>query len=225
MEHPILFLDMLFKAIHINLPPHVTYTWLVMLILIILARLASSSINMIPQGAQNVFEVIIGNAEDFLVSIAGEEGRAFFPFICTLFLLIFSCNIIGMLPGGFAPTSSLNTTAGCAICVFIYTHYLGIKLHGAKYIKHFLGPMPALAPLMLIIELIGHFARVLSLSFRLFGNMFGHELVLGILIAIAGLYLAPLPIMFLGLFTSFVQALVFVLLSMIYFAGAMEEAH
>ena len=94
-----------------------------------------------------------------------------------------------------------------------------------KYIKHFIGPIPLLAPLMFVLELIGHFARVMSLSVRLFGNIFGKETVLGMLFALAGLYLAPLPILFLGLLVSFIQAVVFMLLSIVYFAGAMEEAH
>jgi F-type H+-transporting ATPase subunit a len=112
-----------------------------------------------------------------------------------------------------------------AICTFLLTHIIGVKLHGVKYIKHFLGPVMWLAPLMLILELIGHLARVMSLSIRLFGNIFGKETVLGIFFMIAGLYLAPLPILFLGILVSFIQALVFTLLSIIYFALAMEEAH
>jgi F-type H+-transporting ATPase subunit a len=112
-----------------------------------------------------------------------------------------------------------------ALCTFVLTHIIGIRFHGAKYIKHFMGPVVALAPLMFLIELIGHFARVMSLSIRLFGNIFGKEKVLGILFGLAGFALLPLPILFLGILVSFIQALVFALLSMVYFAGAMEEAH
>ncbi len=95
----------------------------------------------------------------------------------------------------------------------------------AKYLKHFLGPVMFLAPLMIIIEIIGHLARIMSLSIRLFGNIMGKEKILGILFGLAGLYFAPLPILFLGLLVSFIQALVFMLLSIVYFTGAMEEAH
>jgi len=112
-----------------------------------------------------------------------------------------------------------------ALCTFVYTHYLGIKFHGAKYIKHFLGPIPWLAPLFFPIEIIGHCARVLSLTLRLFGNIMGEDLVLAILIFLAGKFLAPLPMMFLAVFTSMVQAFIFTLLSMMYFAGSMEHAH
>ena len=105
-----------------------------------------------------------------------------------------------------------------ALCTFIFTHYLGLKYHGVKYIKHFLGPVPALAPLFLPIELIGHSARVMSLTLRLFGNIMGEDLVLAILLMLAGAFLAPLPMMFLAVFTSIVQAFIFSLLSMMYFA-------
>ncbi len=107
----------------------------------------------------------------------------------------------------------------------VFTHVIGVKYHGIKYIKHFLGPVWWLIPIILPIEIIGHLARILSLSFRLFGNITGHELVLMILFMLAGAFFAPLPIMAMGIFVSFVQAFVFFLLSIMYFSGAMEEAH
>ena len=225
MEHPILFLDLLQGFFKTHIPPHVTYTWLTMLLLVGLGLMASRQVSLVPKGAQNVFELIIGGLEEFMVEVTGEEGRAFFPFICTLFLYIALCNLIGLLPGFFSPTANINTTLSLALCTFLYTHYLGVKYHGAKYIKHFLGPIPALAPLFLPIEIIGHFARVLSLTLRLFGNIMGEDLVLAILLFLAGPFLAPLPMMFLAVFTSVVQAFVFTLLSMMYFAGSMEHAH
>ena len=214
MEHPILFLDLLFGSFGIHIPPHVTYSWIIILILVGLGLLASRSISLVPKGAQNVFELVIGGLEDFMVEITGEEGRAFFPFIASFFLYIMFCNLIGLLPGFLSPTSNINPTLSLALCTFVYTHYLGIRYHGAKYIKHFLGPIPALAPLFFPIEIIGHFARVLSLTLRLFGNIMGEDLVLAILLFLAGMFLAPLPMMFLAVFTSVVQAFVFTLLSM-----------
>jgi F-type H+-transporting ATPase subunit a len=225
MEHPILFLDLLFGKFGLHIPPHVTYAVLVSLILLGLGMLAGKKVSMVPTGAQNVFELIVGGLEDFMVEITGEEGRAFYPYICTVFLFIMTCNLVGLLPGFFSPTANINTTLALALCTFLYTHYLGVKYHGAKYIKHFLGPIPALAPLFLPIEIIGHFARVLSLTLRLFGNIMGEDLVLAILLFLAGMFLAPLPMMFLAVFTSVVQAFVFTLLSMMYFAGSMEHAH
>jgi F-type H+-transporting ATPase subunit a len=225
MEHPILFLDLLQGIFKTHIPPHVTYTWLVMLLLLGLGMLAGRQVTLVPKGAQNVFELIVGGLEEFMVEITGEEGRAFFPYICTVFLFIALCNLIGLMPGFFSPTANINTTLALALCTFLYTHYLGVKYHGAKYIKHFLGPIPALAPLFFPIEIIGHFARVLSLTLRLFGNIMGEDLVLTILLFLAGMFLAPLPMMFLAVFTSVVQAFVFTLLSMMYFAGSMEHAH
>uniref|UniRef100_A0A7C3Z0R2 ATP synthase subunit a n=1 Tax=Desulfobacca acetoxidans TaxID=60893 RepID=A0A7C3Z0R2_9BACT len=225
MEHPILFLDLLTGAFNLHIPPHVTYTWLIMLTLLGLGYLASRSVSLVPTGAQNVFELIVGSLEEFMVEITGEEGRAFFPYIGTVFLFILVCNLIGLLPGFFSPTANINTPLALALCTFVFTHYLGIKYHGAKYIKHFLGPIPWLAPLFFPIEIIGHTARVLSLTLRLFGNIMGEDLVLAILLLLAGKFLAPLPMMFLAVFTSAVQAFIFTLLSMMYFAGSMEHAH
>jgi F-type H+-transporting ATPase subunit a len=204
---------------------HVIHSWLVMLIMIVGAVFLSRGIQMLPRKGQNFLEFIVESLENFMVDITGPEGRAFFPFIATIFLYIFICNLIGLVPGFFSPTADYNTTLSMAICTFILTHAIGIKFHGAKYIKHFLGPSWALAPLLFIIELIGHFARVLSLSVRLFGNIFGKEKVLGILFGLWGLYLAPLPMLFLGILVSFIQAVVFMLLSIVYFSLAMEEAH
>jgi F-type H+-transporting ATPase subunit a len=199
--------------------------WLVMVILLLLALACGKGVQLLPKKGQNVFEVLIGGLENFMVEITGPEGRFFFPFIATIFLFILVSNLIGLIPGFFSPTANLNTTLALALCTFAYTHIIGIKFHGAKYIKHFLGPVWWLAPLMFPIELIGHFARIMSLSVRLFGNIFGKETVLTILFLLAGLYLAPLPILFLGILVSFIQALVFMLLATMYFVGAMEHAH
>jgi F-type H+-transporting ATPase subunit a len=156
----------------------------------------------------------------------GEKGRVFFPILATLGLFIFLSNALGLIPGFYSPTASINTTLACALIVFVMTHIIGIKTHGFKYIKQFLGPIWWLAPLMFPIEIISHLSRVLSLTLRLFGNIFGEDLVLGILLLLAGKFLAPAVVMmFLALFTSFIQAFVFVLLSMIYFSTALEEAH
>jgi F-type H+-transporting ATPase subunit a len=196
-----------------------------MLIMIVGAILLAKGIQMIPRKGQNLLEVVVDGLENFLVEITGPEGRAFFPYIGTIFLYIFICNLIGLVPGFFSPTANYNTTLSMAICTFILTHVIGIKFHGAKYIKHFMGPSLMLAPVLFIIELIGHFARIMSLSIRLFGNIFGKETILTILFGLAGLYLAPLPMLLLGVLVSFIQAVVFMLLSIVYFSLAMEEAH
>ncbi len=229
MEHPILFLVQLFDAIGLGSfahhYPHVLYTWLAMIILIGFGFLATKGISMIPTKGQNFFEIVIGGMEEFIVDITGEEGRRFFPILATIFLYIFVCNMLGLFPGFYPPTASVNTTASCALVVVPMTHIIGVMYHGPKYIKHFMGPIWWMVPIILPIEIIGHVARIMSLSIRLFGNMMGHELVLGILFLLAGAFFAPLPIMALGIFVSLVQAFVFFLLSTMYFAGAMEHAH
>jgi F-type H+-transporting ATPase subunit a len=229
MEHPILFLVKLFEMIGLgdfaHHYPHVIYTWLVMLLLIILGIIGTKGISMVPTKAQNVFEIIIGGIEDFTVDMAGDEVRRFFPILATVFIYIFVCNLLGLIPGFYPPTANLNTTLSCALVVVPLTHIIGVMYHGPKYIKHFMGPIWWLVPIMLPIELIGHLARIMSLSIRLFGNMSGHELVLAILFLLAGAFFAPLPIMAMGIFVSLVQAFVFFLLSTMYFAGAMEHAH
>jgi len=229
VEHPFLFFTKLFGIFGLGdwaaSNPHVVYSWVVIALLIGLGALAAKGIQMVPTKAQNVFELIVSGMEEFMVDITGEEGRWLFPLAGTIFLYVFISNLLGLLPGFFPPTANLNTTASCALVVFFATHIIGIKYHGAKYIKHFMGPVWWMSPLIFIIEVIGHFARILSLSFRLFGNMMGHEIVLAILFGLAGAFFAPLPIMALGIFVSFVQGFVFFLLTVIYFTGAMEHAH
>jgi len=229
VEHPFLFFVKLFEMVglghfaHQN--PHVIYAWVVIALIVGLGALAAKSIQMVPTKAQNVSELIVSGMEEFMVDITGEEGRWLFPLAGTVFLYVFIGNLIGLVPGFFPPTANLNTTASIALVVFTFTHVIGIKYHGAAYVKHFMGPVWWMSPLIFIIEIIGHFARILSLSFRLFGNMMGHEIVLAILFGLAGAFFAPLPIMALGIFVAFVQAFVFFLLSVIYFSGAMEHAH
>ncbi len=229
MEHPIFFITKLFEAVGLghfaHSYPHVTYTWLIMLLLIVVSLLAVRSIKMIPEGGQNFFEVVVSGIENFQVEVMGEHGRSLFPLIATLGLFIFLSNVLGLIPGFYSPTASINTTLACALIVFVTTHIIGVKYHGFKYIKHFLGPIWWMAPLMLPIEIIGHLSRVLSLTLRLFGNIMGEDLVLAILLFLAGTFLAPLPLMFLAVFTSFVQAFIFALLTMMYIAGSMEEGH
>lgn len=229
MEHHYYFLVEILSALGLghfaHEYQHVLHSWLIMAILVVGSLLLTKGIRMVPRKGQNFLEMLVGGLEDFVVGITGPEGRAFFPFLATLFIYILVSNILGLVPGFFSPTANINTTASMAICTFVVTHAIGIKFHGAKYIKHFFGPVWALAPLIFLIELIGHFARVMSLSIRLFGNIFGKEKVLGIFFAIAGLYLAPLPILFLGLLISLIQTVVFMLLATVYFTGAMAEAH
>ena len=229
MEHPYLILTSLFSIFGLEewaaSNAHVTYMWLCMITLIFFGWLAGKSVSMVPSTSQNVFETIVSSLEEFVVSITGEEGRKSVPFVITIFLFVLLGNLFGLLPGFFPPTASINTTLACALLAVGWSHVIGLKYHGFKYIKHFLGPIPLMIPMFLPIEIVSHIARVLSLTFRLFGNMAGHELVVGILLLLAGAFLVPLPIMALGAFVALVQAFVFFLLATMYIAGAIEEAH
>jgi F-type H+-transporting ATPase subunit a len=215
---------LLLPEIH-GIPDHVTYAWLAMAILIGLALAARFSLKKTaPTGVQNFLETIVGALEDFIVDTMGPEGRDYLTLIGSMFLFILVCNLQGLIPGLDSPTANLNTTLALAFVSFAMTHYIGITRHGIGYVKHFLGPMWVLAPLMLPIEVISHLARVISLSFRLFGNMIAkHKLLL--VLALLAPYIAPVPILGLGLLVSFVQAGVFTLLMMLYLSGSIEAAH
>lgn len=216
--HPLLLLE------NHYIPAHVAYSWFIMALLALLSFLATRRLDIYPGKLQNVMEVIISSIDTFLTDTMGPEGRKFFPLIATLALYILTSNLIGIFPGFESPTANLNTTASMAITVFFMTHIIGVRVHGIKYLKQFMGPIPWLTPLMLPIELIGHLARPLSLTMRLFGNIRGEDIVLGVVLMLVPA-LVPLPVFFLMIFTSFIQTIVFMLLTMMYIAGAMAEAH
>jgi len=204
--------------------PNVVYTWAVMVFLIAVSVLATRSLQAIPFGTQNVLETLFEGFASLMEDTLGPEGRPYFPLIFTLAIYIFLSNVIGILPGFMAPTSNINTNVGCALTVFLATHYIGIKKSGLKYLEHFTGPIIWLAPLMIPIEIISHLARPLSLTLRLFGNITGEELVLGVLMLLCLQLFLPLPwaMQLFAIFGSFIQAFVFVLLTMIYIAGSLE---
>ncbi len=203
---------------------NIANTWLVMAILIVSALIVKGGLQMIPRGHQNFWEVVVFSLEDLVVETMGEKGRPYLPLIATLALFILMCNLIGIIPYFQSSTNNLNTTLALALVAFTITHVVGLMHHGLHYVKHFFGPVPWLIPLMLPIEIISHLSRVLSLSFRLFGNIMGEDLAV-IILTILVPYLVPLPMMFLQVFTSFVQTLVFIMLTMMYIGGSLEEAH
>ncbi|MEI8354563.1 MAG: F0F1 ATP synthase subunit A [Deltaproteobacteria bacterium] len=202
----------------------IVHTWFIMAILIVIALAIKSGIQKIPGKFQNFFELFIGTIEKMVSDNMGEKGKPFFPLIATLAFFILTSNLIGIIPGFSSPTANLNTTVACAIIVFLTTHVVGIRQHGLGYIKHFFGPVWWLAPFMFFVEVIAHLSRPLSLSFRLFGNMNGHELILIIFFTLVP-FLVPLPMMMLGVLIAFLQSFVFMLLAMIYIGGSLEEAH
>ncbi|MEN6474101.1 MAG: F0F1 ATP synthase subunit A [Syntrophaceae bacterium] len=202
----------------------VVYMWFYMIVLILLAILAVKTIKLVPGRLQNFLEVVIGGLKNLLIDTMGENGMRFFPLIATLAIFILTANLGGIIPSLYSPTASMCTNAAMAIVVFLLTHIVGVQIHGIKYFKHFLGPVWWMAPIMLPIELIGHLARPLSLTMRLFGNIAGEDLVLVVILLLVP-FLVPLPMLGLMIFTSVLQAFVFSLLAMMYISGAMEEAH
>lgn len=227
MHSPIIFpVNIL---VDMGIPVWVAFSWVATIIILVIALLARKSMNLVPRGVQNLVEVIMEFFIDLAEANIGHMGRHFFPFIATIGIYILVCNFLGLLPGGDAPTSNLNTNAALAIPVFLATHIYGVKEHKLGYIKHFVGPirsLPAL-PLMIlmfIIEAIGHIARPLTLSVRLFGNMVAKHKIILILLLLAPA-IVPTAILGLGVLVSVIQAFVFVLLTTLYLAGAVEEAH
>jgi len=226
MGHPLFFLNQLQEYLfgHVLMPPHVTYAWLIIALLALLAFLATRKLDLYPNKLQNVMEVIIGILDDLLIDTMGPHGKKYFPLIATLGLYILTSNLIGIIPGFDSPTNNMNTTASMAITVFMMTHIVGVRIHGIKYLKQFMGPVWWLTPLMIPIELVSHLARPVSLTMRLFGNIAGEDIVLAVILLLVPM-LVPLPVFVLMIFTSLIQTLVFMLLSMMYIAGAMEGAH
>ncbi|MDL2267797.1 F0F1 ATP synthase subunit A [Desulfovibrio sp. OttesenSCG-928-G15] len=221
MEHPVLLSTLL----GIGEPyKHIFYTWCAMAILFVVGFMLRGKMKLVPTGLQNFMEVIIDGLETFTVNTIGEKGRTIYPLLCAIFLFILTQNLLGLLPFCDAPTANINTNAAMALFVFCYYNFVGLRRWGPGYIKHFMGPMLPLVPLMLPIELISHAARPLSLTLRLFGNIRGEEIVLLLFFTMAPL-VATLPTYFLFLLAKSLQAFIFYMLTMLYLQGAMEHAH
>jgi F-type H+-transporting ATPase subunit a len=208
------------------LPNHIVMAIIVTAVIILFFKLTVKNLSVKEPGKmQNFLEMIYRFFQSLVDDMIGHEGRKFIPVLATLGLFIAVANLLGLLPQLESPTANLNTTVGCAIFVFFYYHYQGVKKHGLfGYIRTFMGPVWWLAWLFFPIEVVSHFSRPLSLSMRLFGNIFGEDLVI-IIIASLVPFIAPLPIMALAVFTSLLQAFIFIMLTTIYLAGAMAEEH
>jgi F-type H+-transporting ATPase subunit a len=198
--------------------------FLTVLSLIVRSRLSVENPSRLQILMEDAVKAIVGLLEEWI----GPKGRQFLPLIGTFGFFILLGNYMGLVPGLMAPTSNINVTLGCALTTWVYYHLQGVKAQGLwNYAKHFAVPPGApvwMAPIMLVIETISHLSRVMSLSLRLFGNVFGEELVILILFSIIP-FLIPLPMMFLGLITGGLQAFIFVLLSIIYLQGAVAVEH
>src|SRR5436189_3074053 len=171
-----------------HIPDQVLYMWIVMAVLVVVSIVATRRLHLVPHGTQNMMEVILEQFVKELDETIGHDGRRYLPLIATLGLFILTSNLMGLVPGLVAPTANMYTTIACAVIVFCFYHYLGIRKQGfVGYLKHFCGPVPWLAPLMFPIEVVSHLARVLSLSLRLFGNMFAGHILLAVIFLLTGL--------------------------------------
>lgn len=179
-----------------------------------------------PGRLQLVLEGLIGGILSLLRDNVGAKGRPFLGLVGTIALFILVSNLLGLVPFFSSPTVNINMPVGCALVAFLYYNFQGIRAQGiGKYFAHFLGPSPYLAVVMLPIEIISHVSRILSLSMRLFGNIFGEELVV-VVIAFLVPLVVPVPMMAFGVFGSVLQAFVFTMLTVIYLGGAVSaEEH
>ena len=226
--HPPIILPLL------GLQAHTAIMLYIILALGLFSYLISRRLEIVPDNIQSVAELLVEGIKGLVEETMGHHGRKYFPLIATFGIYILISNLLGLIPGFLPPTSNLNTTAGLAIIVFFTTHIIGIKEHGIKYLKHFIGPIEGLpiilmiimAPLMIFVESISHLVRPVSLSLRLFGNIMGHELVVGVLLMLMPLAYPLLALSTaLGVLVVFIQAFIFSLLSMMYIGGALEEPH
>jgi F-type H+-transporting ATPase subunit a len=177
-----------------------------------------------PSGLQHMFEGINGFVEGQSRDVIGHHSERFTPFLVTLGLFILIANLFGVVPGLESPTASPVVPLGCAICAFVYYQVQGFRASGVGYLKHFLGPMWWLSPLMLPLEIISHLARLMSLTIRLYANMFAGDMVTLVFFSLIPL---AVPVVFLGLHigVALLQAYIFVLLTTVYLAGAVATEH
>jgi F-type H+-transporting ATPase subunit a len=211
------------------IPDHIVMCVVIVLLFAALGLFLRSRLSVDRPGKlQIVLEDLMTVVLDLMKANIGPSAPKYFPLVGTIGIFIFVANMIGKVPGFMSPTASISVTLGCALTVWVYYHWQGIRTQGVgRYFAHFAAPPGApifLAPIMLPIELISHLSRVLSLSLRLFGNVFGEEMVVLIIASIIP-FLAPLPMAVLGVITGTLQAFIFMLLTIIYLAGAVHTEH
>jgi F-type H+-transporting ATPase subunit a len=229
-EHSILyepFNKLVRPILGFDVPDHVIMALLVLLLSSIFFPLVSRKIRRDnPGGVQQFLELIVGGLKALLNDIVGPHSERFLYIVGAFAVFIFVSNIFGLFFFLQPPTGNVNTTFGLGLIAFLYYNYQGIRAQGfVHYILHFGGPIWWLFPLMFIIEIIGHFARILSLGMRLFGNIFGEHTATGIFMGMLP-FVVPWPMMGLGIFGAFLQTFVFLMLTMVYIGGAVAtEEH
>jgi F-type H+-transporting ATPase subunit a len=211
------------------IPDHLVMCALVVVVLAVIGLVLRSRLSVEhPSRLQIVLEDIVTFFVDMLKTNVGETGPRYLPLVATVGLFIFIANLFGKIPGLMSPTANINVPLGCALTVWVYYQMQGIRVQGLiGHLKHFALPPGApvfIAPLMFPIEVISHLSRLMSLTIRLFGNVFGEEMVVLILASLIP-FLVPLPMMVLGLVTGSLQAFIFVMLTTIYLAGVVHVEH
>jgi F-type H+-transporting ATPase subunit a len=206
----------------------VVHTIIAAVMALAIAKLATRNLQIVPNGCQNVMEAVVSGILYIGKDVANEEvARKYLTLAGSLAIFIFMGNLIGIIPGFESPTGNVNLTLSLALMVFLYYHYEGIKAQGlGHYIAHFAGPVKWLAPLMFPVEILSHLSRIISLAFRLMGNIKGDDLFLLVLLMLAP-YVFPLAGYALLTFSAFLQAFVFMVLTYVYIYGAVtgeEEA-
>jgi len=227
LEHPsplVELINALLAPLHVHAPDHVVFSALICLIVLVLGLMVRSRLSVDNPGS---LQIILEDVVSFFVSVLetnmGPRGRQFLALPGALFVFIWMGNMMGQIPGLGAPTSNVNVPFACALTLWMYYHYQGIRAQGiVSYLKHF-AVMPgvplAMSPIIFTIEIISHLSRVLSLTLRLFGNVFGEHLVVLIIASIVP-FIVPLPIQFLGLVVGTLQAFIFLTLGSIYLTAA-----
>lgn len=207
----------------LRLPDYIAMTLFVMVGTLVVFWVGTRRLSVNKPGVfQQALELFTETVGKFLDDIIGHDGRKFMAPIGTFAVLILISNLMGLVPGLMPPTGNIIVTISLALCSFVVYNFYGVKANGLGYIKHFMGPVLVLTPLFFPIEIISHLARPLSLSIRLFGNIFGDHQVGGVFQHLVPI-VVPIPFIMLGLLVAVIQTLVFCLLSMIYIAEAVEH--
>ncbi len=204
---------------------YMTHMLLAALIVIVIAKMAVSNMKVVPTGTQNLLEAYLGGVLAMGADVMGkEEARRYLPLVATIGLFVAVANIIGVIPGFEAPSAFLDFTLALALVVFVYYNFEGIRRNGViSYFKHFLGPVWWLAWLMFPIEIVSHISRIISLSFRLFGNVKGDDMFLMVILMLAPWLLPMIPFALLS-FMALLQAFIFMMLTYVYLGGAVMIA-
>lgn len=227
--------DLLPESLRHIINPQVMASWTVMLFLIITMLIGTRRMQKVPRGWQNLWEWTYEVFRTFAVGVMGPVGEKYMAFLATCFIYIFCSNVLGLIPGLISPTTSVNMTAALALTVFFYVQYSGIRAHGLGYFKHFVGDPSWMFFLNIPIHIIGELAKPLSLTIRLFGNIFGEETVVHQLMTMGAKIqqsiFIPIPIHLVmvafAIFGGFIQALIFTMLTAVYIgmAVAHEPGH